>query len=290
MFQWIRFSKRLRIIGIVNIVCFLTLYLLLGLLHLNIKSWSSFWLENNSELSLFLSKNISPKAYQDLYVALEQDFRIRNFQEFSSIQSFLLLQKQIDAGQELLETIDKTILPTTIDLQIRPEYYTQTAAIVRELQETEGITHVVFPKQAFEAAGYFSQTLNQFAPFLVFLIGILGIFILFFLLHLSFQQNWQALELLNLSGVSFFSIRLIFLLEVGLVLGISLLLSYSITFICYQMSLHFSSLQQVSLFLNRPIIFYEWKDLIILGFFTLFIGEVYAYWMVERWCARLRMH
>lgn len=289
MFPLIKFSRKLRLAGVVNISCILTFIMLFGLLHLNINLWTSSWLEKNSSISLFLSSNISETTYQNLYDTLEQDFRIQHIREISSEEAFIILNQQMEKDQGILDSIDKTILPTTIDLEIHPEYYSQTAITVKKLQSLEGITEIVYPKQTLETLSHVSQGLNRFAIVLLFLGGGLVIFILFYLLYLSFQQHLQELELLNLFGASFFSILLPFLIEVGMVLGISTLLSYSITFICYQTSFYLPSFQGISLFFNQSAIFYNWQDLLISGLLTLLIGEGYTYWMINRWCSQLRI-
>ncbi len=283
----IKFTLRLRLIGIGSISSTLALCMILGLIYLNIQHRITDWLERHSDISIFLSDSISEKAYQELYVTLEQDYRIKNIREISSEQALALLKQQLDDDREVLDHIDKTILPVTIDLEIRPEYYTQVTDIAQKLQDKEGITDIAYPQQALEMIIHLSQGISQLHFVLIALGSIPVLFSLFYFLRLAFQQQVEEIELLYSSGASTVSIRLPFLLEVGMVLGVSILISYIILLICYQINLFFPSPQGTSLFFNQPTVFYEWQDLIGLGILTLMIGETYVYWIIEYWCTQL---
>ncbi len=273
----------------ISIGCLFTFCLLFGLLHLNVKLWTSSWLEKNAGVSLFLVDNISKTTYQNLYLILEQDFRIQGIREISSEETLTLLDQQMDIDKMMLSLIDETIFPITIDFEIRSEYYMQTASIIKQLKNLEGITDIVYPKQTLETLEHLLQGLNRFSLVLWFLGGISLFFTLFYLLHLSFQQHSQDLALLDLFGASFFSIHSPFLIETGIILSISALLSYGLTFLCYQISFYLISFQKISFFFNQTTTFYQWQDLLLLGFLTLLIGEGYSYWMVQRWYTQLRI-
>ncbi|MBF0287944.1 MAG: hypothetical protein HQM14_09005 [SAR324 cluster bacterium] len=244
-------------------------------------------MERHSGISLFLSDNISENAYQELYVTLEQDYRLKNINEVPSEQALALLKKQLNENQEVLDHIDKTILPVTIDLEIRSEYYTDAESIVKKIRHQEGITDIIYPQQALETILHLSQGTRQLYTILELLGSLLVMSTLFYFIHTSFQQQTDEIELLYSTGASALSIRLPFLLEVGMVLGVSILISCNILFIGYQINLFFPSFQETNLFFDQPMVFYEWQDLIGLGILILLLGETYAYWMIEHWCTQL---
>lgn len=274
--------------AVIHMTCLLTFCLILGWFQLNMRSWSLGWLEKNLRISLFLSENISPPETQALQEILEQDERIQTIKKFSSEDSFLFLQQQMPLERKLLENLDPAFLPTTLDFQIAPHFYHQVPQIVRLLQSQEGVAQVVVPQPVFEMVGHLSQISEPLAWGLFFVANLLMIFLLFYLLRLAFEEHREAFKLLDLSGAPFFSIRVVFLLEVGRVLGISTLLSCGITFICYRFSLSFPLLQKASFFFNQPILFYEWQTLLVFGIFTFVLGELYTYWVTQRWYLDLR--
>ena len=290
MWHWIGLNPQLRMGAILHLTCLLTFCLILGWLQLNFHSGSVAWLEKNLRVSLFLAETISAEATQALHAALAQDSRIHSIKKFSPEESLVFLQKQLPLDPNLLASLDKTILPATLDFQIAPQDYHHMADLVRELQRQAGVVHVVFPQPIFELVGSLSRILEPLPWVLFFLSNFLVILTLFYLLRLFFEAHREAIELLDLSGASFFSICWVFLLEVGLVLGISTLLSGSLTFICYRISQHLPFFQKVSLFFNQSILFYEWQALWVFGLFTFVLGEAYTYWMIKRWYLRLRRH
>lgn len=288
MWHWLKWNRQLRMMAVIHLTCLLTFCLILGWLQLNLRAWSFGWLEKNLRISLFLSENISPPDTQALQEVLEQDERIQAIKKFSSEESFLFLQQQMPLERKLLENLDPAFLPTTLDFQIAPNFYHQVPQIVRFLQSQEGVAQVIVPQPIFEMVGHFSQISEPLAWGLFFVANLLMVFILFYLLRLAFEEHREAFKLLDLSGAPFFSIRVVFLLEVGMVLGISTLLSCGITFICYRFSLNFPLFQKASFFFKQPILFYEWQTLLVFGIFTFVLGQFYTFWVTQRWYLYLR--
>ncbi|MBF0279656.1 MAG: hypothetical protein HQM13_17790 [SAR324 cluster bacterium] len=289
MFIPIKFSVKARLLGIFCIAGILTFCYLINLIDINIRQWGISWLENNSVISIFLSDSISKSSYQNLYVFLENDFRIHNIREISSQEAFSILNQEVELNKSLLSTTDANILPTTIDFEIRQEYFTQTETIIKQVEKLDGVTEIIYPKGTMETIEHLFQGLDQFAMALWIVGGLLIAAILFFLIFLSLQAYSEELALLELFGTSNWKVCSAFLFETGKILGFSILLSWVITFICYHISKDLPSFQKILIISKQTNTFYQLHDLLLIGLLTFVCGEIYSYLLTKYLHGQQRM-
>ncbi len=276
-------------LGAVSLCVAFVIGLMLGAWYLNAQQWLQFYGDQRDGLTLFLTQPITETDYQAIHIALEQDFRLTKIREISPETTFTELNQSILPEAELSK-IHQNILPITIEAEIRREYYHQTSEIVRKLTAFQGISEIIHEAPQLNFISVISWSL-EWLIILLILVVIGGVFlILYFMLREAWRRQQDGLEWLQLAGAPARSIYLPFLMEVGMVMGLSIGMACGLVYTGHQAGWILPFFREIEAIMGQPIRFYAWHELggIVICFWI--GGEGFTYWIVTYWWARLAKH
>lgn len=285
----LHFQKKYKFIAFLLLTSIFLLFFFLDLLFYNLEHSLKQWLKANATVSLFLSETISNPDYQRIYSILSQDFRVTNTQETSSVEAFGFIQEQLQSNLNFPDSVHKNLFPTTIDFNIRPEYYSNVSEIVSPLSQIEGVIDLVQPDQQFLSIVSFTENIQLYIVGIYVLEGFLFLFLLAFLINIVLKQQHEERQLLQLFGAPGSSIYLPFLREVGMVLVGSGIFAYG--FIILWLNALSPKLFLEEFFPD----FYSLAQTFIWEYFSigiislLFVGEYYVYWLLRRWYGKISL-
>jgi cell division transport system permease protein len=265
-------------IGVITIS--VLIFSVFSLIAFNLASFLKIW-EDKIEVIAYLKRKTPASEVETLLNNIRQMGGVESVKYISSSDAMAFMEARLGGQKNLLEGIQPTVLPPSLEVQLRKEYRNamRIGEVVSQLKQLPQIEEIQYGQEWVEMFSSLVHILRLTQWFLGGLLLVAMAFIISNTLQLTISSRQEEIEIMQLVGASPSFVRIPFYVE-GMIQGfLGAGLALVILFGLQRIVLLYLPLSMKDWFIKIPILFLPLNTLlgIIVGGMVLgFIGSFMA--------------
>ena len=251
-----------------------------SLIAFNLSSFLKIW-EDKIEIIAYLKRMTPAEEVESLLDKIRQIRGVESVKYISSSDAMAFMEARLGGQKNLLEGIQSTVLPPSLEVQIHKEYRisTKIGEVVSQLKQFPQLEEIQYGQEWVEMFSSLVHILRLTQWFLGGLLLVAMTFIISNTLQLNISSRREEIEIMQLVGASPSFIRIPFYME-GMIQGLlGAGLALLSLFVLQRIVLFYLPLSMKDWIVKIPILFLPLKTLtgILLGGMVLgFLGSFMA--------------
>jgi cell division transport system permease protein len=251
-----------------------------SLIAFNLSSFLKIW-EDKIEVIAYLKRTTPAEEVESLLDKIRQIRGVESVKYVSSSDAMAFMEAKLGPQKNLLEGIQSTVLPPSLEIQLQQEYRisTKIGEVVSQLKQFPQMEEIQYGQEWVEMFSSLVHILRLTQWFLGGLLLVAMTFIISNTLQLNISSRREEIEIMQLVGASPSFIRIPFYME-GMIqglLGAGLALLF--LFLLQRIVLFYLPLSMKDWIIKVPILFLPLKTLmgiLLGGMFLGFLGSFMA--------------
>ena len=251
-----------------------------SLIAFNLSSFLKIW-EDKIEIIAYLKRMTPAEEVESLLDKIRQIRGVESVKYISSSDAMAFMEARLGGQKNLLEGIQSTVLPPSLEVQLHKEYRisTKIGEVVSQLKQFPQLEEIQYGQEWVEMFSSLVHILRLTQWFLGGLLLVAMTFIISNTLQLNISSRREEIEIMQLVGASPSFIRIPFYME-GMIQGLlGAGLALLSLFVLQRIVLFYLPLSMKDWIVKIPILFLPLKTLtgILLGGMVLgFLGSFMA--------------
>ena len=253
-----------------------------SLIAFNLAAFLKIW-EEKIEVIVYLQRKTPAREVETLLNNIRQMGGIESVKYISSSDAMAFMEARLGGQKNLLEGIQPTVLPPSLEVQLRKEYRNaiKIGEVVSQLKQFSQIEEIQYGQEWVEMFSSLVHILRITQWFLGGLLLVAMAFIISNTLQLTISSRQEEIEIMQLVGASPSFVRIPFYVE-GMIQGfLGAGLALLILFVLQRIVLLYLPLSMKDWFTKIPILFLPLNTLLgiiaggmVLGFLGSFMASM----------------
>ena len=253
-----------------------------SLIAFNLASFLKIW-EDKIEVIAYLKRKTPAHEVETLLNTIRQMGGVESVKYISSSDAMAFMEARLGGRKNLLEGIQPTVLPPSLEVQLRKEYRNamRIREVVSQLRQLPQIEEIQYGQEWVEMFSSLVHILRLTQWFLGGLLLVAMAFIISNTLQLTISSRQEEIEIMQLVGASPSFVRIPFYVE-GMIQGfLGAGLALLILFGLQRIVLLYLPLSMKDWFIKIPILFLPFNTLVgiigggmVLGFLGSFMASM----------------
>jgi cell division transport system permease protein len=267
-------------IGVITIS--VLIFSVFSLIAFNLASFLKIW-EDKIEVIAYLKRKTPASEVETLSNNIRQMGGVESVKYISSSDAMAFMEARLGGQKNLLEGIQPTVLPPSLEVQLRKEYRNamRIGEVVSQLKQLPQIEEIQYGQEWVEMFSSLVHILRITQWFLGGLLLVAMAFIISNTLQLTISSRQEEIEIMQLVGASPSFVRIPFYVE-GMIQGfLGAGLALLILFVLQRIVLLYLPLSMKDWFTKIPILFLPLNTLLgiiaggmVLGFLGSFMASM----------------